>query len=113
MTECSGNQTVGSTVTVQVVEKTKSTDRSLVVTSESVKETTCIPECASVTELIHTTVEQLCMVDRDDSCGPRDEANMSPEPVKPSCDTFTEGQGWQKRGRFIIWPVSLDKDDHL
>lgn len=79
--------------------------------TEQVSEPMCTPECGSMAELINTTVDQLCFVDQDDSCGPREahvtsrarmhnSASISPQPSKNTA-------GWEKRGRFTIWPVSL------
>jgi len=122
MTECVFNQSNGETLPTAVVETKKLRDCDLVAnTTLPVLEPTCLPECASVAELINSTVEQFCMNDRSDSRGTsnvaggtRDDSHLSPLPDKPLCDAFMDGQvSWQKRGRFIIWPVSLGEDRHV
>lgn len=122
MTECDDSQSSGSTVPVASVAKKKSTDLDIVVNKEDgVSEPTCVPECGSVSELINDAVEQLCMVDQDDSRGPsevttgaRDGSNMSPQQSKSVTGGFlSNGKVGQKRGRFTIWPVSLGDDRHV
>jgi len=123
MAERDDSQSSGSTVPVSSEKKKNPTDLDMVVATEDVAEPTCVPECGSVSELINDTVEHLCMIDRDDSRGPNEvssgarDLDMSPKPEggKPTRDSLfgTQGQGWQKRGRFIIWPVSLGEDRHI
>jgi hypothetical protein len=123
MTECDDSQSSGSTVPVAVAKK-KSTDAlDVVVNEDGVSEPTCVPECGSVSELINDTMEQLCMVDQDDSRGPSeattgargDGSDMLPQKQsKSSTGGFlSNGKVWQKRGRFTIWPVSLGDDRHV
>lgn len=128
MTECDESQGIGSTVPVSIVvlDKKKSTDLELAVNdkTELVSEPTCVQDCGSVSELISDTMEQLCIVDRDDSCGlsadgtngPRTASSVSPQPKKETISgvSMLGGQKiWQKRGRFIIWPVGLGDDTHM
>lgn len=118
MTGCNESQDNESTEPVGANDK-KPTDNpvSVVVVpaTEQVSEPGCTPECGSVVELVNTTMRQLCFVDQDDSHGPsdanatsvaHDSASLSPQPSKNTV-------GWEKRGRFTIWPVSIGDDHHI
>lgn len=69
-----------------------------------------------VVELINATVDQLCFIDQDDSRGlsearhatggARNSKTLSPQLSKNMV-------GWEKRGRFTIWPVSIGDDHHI
>ena len=88
----------------------------VVAATEQVSEPMCTPECASVVELINATVDQLCFVDQDDSRGLSDARHATggarnSETVSPQLSKNMVG--WEKRGRFTIWPVSLGDDHHI
>ena len=123
MTECDYSQSSGSTVPV-AVEQRKSPDLHIVITKENAAGPSCTPECGSMAELINETVERICLIDREDSRGPGDVTNkesvvsLSHRPSSEggkTGDSFLgmDGQVWQKRGRFTIWPVSIGEERHV
>jgi hypothetical protein len=81
-----------------------------------------ISQCASMTEMITQTMENLCVSDPVDSRGLREEStearttkltHLSHEDISDeSIVSFLgmEVQVWQKRGRFLVWPVSLGEE---
>lgn len=84
-----------------------------------------IIECESMTEMIVQTMDHLCVIGPVDSHGPSDvstEARIT-TPAHSSDDNNTdktsesflgmEGQIWQKRGRFLVWPVSLGEEGRV
>lgn len=125
MTECDESQSSNLTVPVAVAQKNEqSSDLDLVDATADVAEPSCTPECGSVTDLINNTAEQLCFIVRDDSRGlsevANEDRNVSVLPKSPSnggktgeCFLGMDGQICQKRGRFIIWPVSLGEERHV
>lgn len=121
MTESNGNNEPTEPVSIGIDEGGNPTGENpgivVVAAAEEVSEPMCTQECGTVIELISNTVDQLCFMDQDDSrssselsSGARTES-ISPQPTKATMGT--DGQGWQKRGRFIIWPVSLGEDRHV
>lgn len=82
-------------------------------------------ECESMTEVIAQTMDHLCVIGPVDSHGPSDVSTEAPTttPAHPSDDENTdktiesflsvEGQVWQKRGRFLVWPVSLGEEGRV
>jgi hypothetical protein len=118
MTGCNESQDNESTEPVGANDKKPTVNPvSVVVPSiAQVSEPGCTPECGSMVELVNTTMRQLCFVDQDDSHGPSDanatsgahdiSASLSQHPSKKTV-------GWEKRGRFTIWPVSIGDDHHI
>ena len=123
MSEGAESQSIGSTVEVPSSDK----DREVVSGSKNVLKTNayCIPNCSSMSELIGDKIDHICSFEGtlvDDSRGSSEVTNetrtvtppLSPQDAErqkavKTIESFLgmDGQVWQRRGRFLVWPVSL------
>lgn len=71
----------------------------------------CLPECA---DFISQTMDQIC-AEREDSRGPTEPSTQTRAATatndaseKTAVEQFLgmDGQVWQRRGRFLVWPVN-------
>jgi hypothetical protein len=84
-----------------------------------------ISQSTSMTEMIAQTMDNLRVIDPVDSRGPREETAeaRTTTPTHSSQEDNSdeiigsflgmEGQVWQKRGRFLVWPVSLGEEGRV
>jgi hypothetical protein len=94
------------------------TDFAAVAREEEVSKPFCgIADCESMTEMISQTMDHLCVIGPVDSHGPSEVSTEAPT-TTPSHNTDKtiesflgmEGQVWQKRGRFLVWPASVGEE---
>ena len=74
-------------------------------------------DCESITEIIAQTIDHLCVIGPVDShassvVSTEARTTTSTQNKDKTIESFLamEGQIWQKRGRFLVWPVSVGEE---